>query len=345
MWQCKSLRKWAEENPDVNPFAECYNIENLGGAEMYWEELQYRYDERTLYNPVRFVKTLERLFDYNKYKYQRLLATTTAQYDMFENYKLQKAGTETTTFNTSKSKTGTDTRTLNISDLRTDNLSESRTDTPRVEKTETTTPTLKTKETVTPTVKEIETVVPTVKTKETSTPGVSTTTSVTPEGYTDEISRTTYDSAAYNAVEKTVHSAGLSGSTTVTPSGIDTKTTEVLSGNTETTREQKSGNVITENEVISGNTTVVTSTTGQDTSSKTNTGTQTNAKTGTDTMGYNSSDAHTGTEALGFSDRVDSGHMYREPQNAIDDERRIAMFAILNIIMADVEAVALLSVY
>ena len=62
-------------------------------------------------------------------------------------------------------------------------------------------------------------------------------------------------------------------------------------------------------------------------------------------MGYNSTDTHTGTDSLGFSDRTDSGYMYREPQNAIKDERSIAYFAILNVILEDVERVTLLSVY
>ena len=345
MWQCKSLKQWATENPTINPFTNCENISNLGGAQLYWDELRYRYDERVLYNPDRFVASIERLFDYNKYKYQRLLATTTANYDMFENYKLQKDGTETTTYNENKTKTGSDTRTLNLTDQRTDNLSENITDTPRVETTVTNTPTLKTKETVTPTVKEEEVVTPTVKTKETSTPGVSTTTTITPEGYTDEVSRTTFDSATYNAVEKNVHTAGVSGSTTVTPTGSDTKTTEVLSGNTTTVKEQKSGNIITENEYVSGTDTTVTSKTGTDSRAKTNTGTETTTKTGTDTLGHNTNDAHTGTESLGFNNRVDSGHMYREPQNALADERRIAIFTILNIILDDVESSTLLSVY
>lgn len=345
MWRCVTLSQWATENPTINPFANCENISALGGAQMYWDELRYRYDNRDLYNPDRFVAAVERLFTYNRYKYQRLLATTTANYDMFENYKLQKAGSEITTYNENKTKTGTDTRTLNLQDQRTDNLTENKTDTPRVEVTQTNTPTLKTKETVTPTVKEEEVVTPTVKTKEIATPGVSTTTTVTPEGFTDEISRTTFDSSTYNAVEKTVHSAGLQGSTTVTPTGSDTKTTEVLSGNTTTVKEQKSGNIITENEYVSGTDTTVTSKTGTDTSVKTNTGTETTAKTGTDTLGHNTTDAHTGTESLGFNDRVDSGHMYREPQNAITDERRIALFTILNIILGDVEAATLLSVY
>lgn len=345
MWRCVTLEQWARENPTINPFENCSNIENLGGAQLYWDELRYRYDQRDLYNPDRFVSAIERLFDYNRYKYQRLLATTTAQYNMFDNYKLEKNGTETTTYNTSKTKTGSDTRTLNLQDQRTDNLAENKTNTPRVETTVTNTPTLKTRETITPTVKEQEVVTPTVKTKEIMTPGVSTTTTSTPESYTDETSRTTFDSAAYNAVQKNVHTAGTAGSTTTTPTGTDTKTTEVLSGNTTTVREQKSGTIVTDTEFVSGTDSTVTSKTGTDTSITTNTGTETTAKTGTDALAHNTTDAHTGTEALGFTNRVDSGYMYREPQNAISDERKIAIFAILNIILGDVEAATLLSVY
>lgn len=344
-WVCISLNKWAEDHPNVNPFENCAQIDTLGGKDLYWSELLYRYGERTVYNPDKFVLALKRLFEYNRYKYKRLLDTTTAIYPVFDNYKLAKSGTETTTHNTSKTKTGTDTRTLNLTDQRTDNLSESETSTPRVETTETFTPNTKLKETVTPTVKEEETVTPTVKTKETSTPGVSTTVSSTPESYTDETSRTTYDDSAYNAVQKLSHTAGAAGSTTTTPTGHDEKISEVVSGNTKTVREQKSGTVITETERISGDDTKVTSKTGTDSIAKTNTGTQTTTKTGTDTMGYNSTDAHTGTDSLGFSDRADTGYMYREPQNAIKDERSVAYFAILNVIMEDVERVTLLSVY
>ena len=167
-WRCVTLNEWAEEHPTTNPFSECENISNLGGADLYYEELCYRYGERTLYNPDRFVKAIERLFDYNKYKYQRLLETTLLEYDVFNNYTIEKLGSESHALSNSRGKTGTDTRTLNLSKLRTDNLSESITQTPGVSTTVTNTPTVKTRETMTPTVKEQTVETPTIKTKETS---------------------------------------------------------------------------------------------------------------------------------------------------------------------------------
>lgn len=341
-----TLQEWKEENPLINPFSNCENIQSLGGATLYWEEFYYRYFNRDIFLPEGFVSAIERVFKFNKYKYERLLATTTQVYDIFSNYKVQKTGSEETEYDVDKNHTGTDTRTLNLSNARTDNLSENITETPRVETTTVDTPTIKTKETVTPTVKEKETVTPTVKTKETDTKGIITTVTVTPEGYTDEISRTTFDSALYNPVEKKVHTAGVGGTTTTTPSGTsDTKTTEVLSGDTQTIKEVVSGNTETVNEVLSGNNRRVVSNTGTDQTAKTNTGTSTLAQTGTDATGFNSTQSTDGTETLTFNNRIDSGYMYREPQNAIRDERDIAVFAILDTILSDVERATLLSIY
>ena len=340
------LGEWAENHPDINPFSGCRNIENLGGAELYWDEFLYRYSEREIFKPANFVAAIQRVFNYNYYKYKSLLATTVATYNMFDNYKVTKEGTETTTFNTTDAHSGSDTRTPTITKTRTDNLSENKTLTPRVEETTTETPTVKTKETFTPTVKTKETVTPTVKTKETDVKGTTMTTTVTPESYTDEHSRTTYDSQVYAPTEKKVHTAGASGSTTVTPSGTgDTKTTEVLSGNTLTENEVVSGNNETVKEVLSGNTTTVKSKTGTDSVAITNTGTSAVAETGTEQMAYNSSKIKTGTEALGFTNRTDSGYMYREPQNAIKDERDIAMFTLIDPILSDIERATLLSIY
>lgn len=346
MLKNKTLKEWKTENPNVNPFSGCHNITALGGADLYWEEFAYRYGDREIFNVDNFVRAVERVFLYNKYKYERLLATTIASYDMFTNYKVVKEGTETTTYNTTDAHTGTDTIIPNLQNQRTDNLTEGTTSTPGVSETITETPTLKTKETVTPTVKSKETVTPTVKTRETEVKGTTTTTTVTPEGYTDEISRTTFDSATFNPVEKKVHTAGVNGTTTVTPSGSgDTKTTEVLSGDTQKVNEIVSGNTITEYEAVSGNTQTVKTKIGSDTTSKTNTGTSTLSKTGTETTQYNSNKNKTGTESLGFSGRIDSGYMYREPQNAIKDEREIALFAVLDDVLSDVERATLLSIY
>lgn len=340
------VNEWVAEHPLINPFSACYNIANLGGADLYWAEFKYRYGEREIFNSEQFVSAVERIFLYNKYKYERLLATTLQEYDMFTNYKLQKAGSETNTYDVDDKHTGTDTRRPNIQKQRTDNLSQNETSTPRVETTTTETPTVKTKETVTPTVKSKDTTTPTVKTKETDIKGTVVTTTTTPEGYTDEVSRTTYDSSAYNAVQKTVHTAGLSGSTTVTPSGLgDTKTTEVLSGNTIVEHENVSGNVETVKEVVSGTNQTVESKTGTDTTVTTNTGTSTTNETGNETTEYNTTKSKDGTETLSFTNRVDSGYMYREPQNAIKDEREIAAFTILDDILSDVERATLLSIY
>lgn len=346
MMKNKTLAEWAEENSDINPFENCTNIDNLGGAILYWEEMLYRYSERELFNENRFVATIERLFNYNGYKYKRLLQTTTATYDMFSNYKLQKEGTETNTLNISDNHTGTDTRTPNLTKTRTPDLTEVKTSTPGVSETTTETPTIKTKETITPTVKTRQTETPTVKTKETDVKGTTTTTTTTPEGYIDELSRTTYDSTNYNAVQKNVHSVSSNATTTVTPSGTgDTKTTEVLSGNTITDNEVVSGNTITEFEAVSGNNITVKTKTGNDTTNTTNTGTEKITDTGTETTQYNNTKAKTGTDALSFTNRIDSGYMYREPQNAIKDERDIAVFAILDVVLSDVERATLLSIY
>ena len=42
---------------------------------------------------------------------------------------------------------------------------------------------------------------------------------------------------------------------------------------------------------------------------------------------------------------MDKGFMYRNPQDAIEDERKIADFAIINVILEDVERYTLLSIY
>ena len=67
--------------------------------------------------------------------------------------------------------------------------------------------------------------------------------------------------------------------------------------------------------------------------------------TGSDTTRYGKQKDTDGTETLSFNNRVDSGYMYREPQNAIKDEREIAVFTILDTILSDVERATLLSIY
>lgn len=321
----QTLNDWALENPTVNPFTDCLNITTYGGAKLFYDEFLYRYGEREIFKPTQFVSAVERIFTLNSYKYTRLYQTTVLPYDIFTNYKVQKSGSETNTINMQKTGTGQSTRTPTLTETTTPNLSQTETFTPTIKSRETTTPTLKTKETVTPT----------VKSQETDAIGVSTTTTSTPDSYTELTSRTTYDDANYKPVESMSHTGVAGGTSTTTPSGSNVKTTEVLSGNTITENEVVSGNTIKETETLSGNNTTL----------RTSTGTTQKSMSGTDTTQSSNSDTNTGTEVLSFTDRIDEGYMYREPQNAIRDERDIAMFAMLDTILTDVERATLLSIY
>lgn len=351
----KRLIEWAEENPTINPFSECYNITNLGGAELYWEEFKYRYGERQIYYEAGFVNAVKRVFNIYKYKYERLLATTLATYNMFDNYKLAKAGSEKTSYDVDKSHSGTDEYTKGTTSTITDGITVTTTTTPGVQTTVTETPGAKMKETVTPQTTEIVEVANMHKIKETTEKGIEKTITTTPESYTDSTSRTTYDDTTYQPVSQIVHSAGANpGEVTESyDDGQDTKTTEFLTDqqghpykDTTTTSFQNGSKVETVVELLDNtNNTTVTSKTGIDTVGEVHSGTKSNAMTGKDSITHGLKVSTDGDETLSFEDRVDSGYMYREPQNAIKDERDIAVFAILDVILSDVERVTLLSVY
>lgn len=300
-----TLKEWKTEHPTINPFTNCLNVDDYGGDDLLYSEFCYRYGERELFKPDELVEAIHRIFYINEYKYERLYDTTIQQYDMFNNYKVEKKGSEGHNLSSTKTSTGSDNRTPNI--------------------TETTTPNLSQNETYTPTLKTRETVTPTVKSKETDTMGVTTTTTSTPESYTDITAKTTYDDVEhFKDAEKITHTGLAGGTSTTTPSGNNTKITEVMSGNTITDRETVSGNALT-----------VT----------TKSGTETKTTTGTDNIAHTDNTTNTGSDILSFTNRVDEGHMYREPQNAIKDERDIAKFAIINEILSDVEQITLLSIY
>lgn len=341
----KTLNEWALEHPTVNPFTGCLNVETYGGATLLYNELLYRYGEREIFKENQFVAEIERLFVINSYKYNRLYQTTVQAYDIFSNYKVQKAGSEVTNTTLNKSGTENSTRTPAITETTTPNLSHSETITPAVTETETFTPTVKSQEVTTPTLKTKETVTPTTKTKETDTAGVSTTTTSTPDSYTDTTSRSTYDDATYKPVEFKTHTGTAGGTTIVTPNGHNEKLTEVVSGNTITENEVVSGNTTVTKETISGNNVTQKVQSGHTTKQGSQTGTNTKQTTGTDTTAITTSGSNTGSETLTFNGRIDSGYMYREPQNAIRDERDIALFSLVNDILKDVEDATLLSIY
>ena len=95
--------------------------------------------------------------------------------------------------------------------------------------------------------------------------------------------------------------------------GTNEKITEYLSGNTQTIKSQS--------------------------------GTDTVRKTGTETTQYNTTVSDTGTDTLSFNGRRDSGYMYRNPQDVIEDERKVAKFSLIDVILIDVEQVTLISVF
>lgn len=337
----KTLKEWAEENPTVNPFTNCLNIATYGGADLLYSEFLYRYRQREIFDEDNFVFAVKRVFVINEYKYERLHQTTTLSYNPLNNYRVQKSGTETNSLSSSRTDTGSSTRSPNLKEHRTPNITE--TTTPSLTKTETFTPTIKSKETITPTVKTKETVTPTVKTKETETPGVSTTTETTPESYTDTTSRSTYDDLTFKAVEEKDHVGNEGGTSTVSHEGYNEKITEVLEGDTETVTEVVSGDTQRVTETLGGTNETVTSTTGS--SSVATTGTELRTTSGTESVTTGLTRTENGSDTLSFTNRVDEGYMYREPQNAIKDEREIADFALINIILSDVEAMTLLSIY
>lgn len=345
-----TLEQWRQRNPTTNPFANCYNIANLGGADLYWEEFYYRYAEREIFREASFVSAIERVFLFNKYKYERLLATTAQVYDMFSNYKVTKTGSEETEYDLSDQYSGTDQMTKGTTSTLTDTITITTETTPRVEVTTEETPAAKFKETVTPQTEEITEFEKGITIAEETTKAITTTTTVTPESYTDTVKRTTYDDVVnFQNVSQNIHTGSSGGETVVTPSqGKDIITTKPVGEGVDTTTKSygEGSKIETVTELIDGtsNTTVV-SKTGKDTVEETHSGTKATAVTGADSVIHGKKKDTDGTETLTYLNRTDSGYMYREPQNAIKDERDIARFAILDDILADVERATLLSIY
>jgi len=340
-----SLRKWAEKNPGTNPFTNCANVARFGGADFLWTEFQYRYNNKEVFYPNDFVSAVERVFLFNQYKFLSLLETTQANYDMFTNYQVEKIGSEIDTKDLSRAHSGTDSLTRNMTETERPAEIIDRVTTPTTEITETETPALTTTETSTPRVVETSTRTPNTQSETTDTPRVSTTTEVTPLGYSDSMSRTTYDDANHKPVEMTVHTPS-SGSevTTVTPTS-GTNTSVTVTTGTEQTQTSRTGEDTKETETTGTNTKVSAYTDGNITERESHSGTNTTTTTGTDGKTYSSQTDDTGTDVLSFQNRMDKGFMYRPPQDAIKDERSIAMFSLVDIILKDVEAATLISVY
>lgn len=341
-----TLKEWADLNPSVNPFTGCNNIVALGGADLYWNEFKYRYKYREIYDPDDFVSAIERVFLYNQYKFNKLLASTNLEYDPLNNYLVLKSGSEKNSVNMSKAKTGTDTVTPDITKTETPNTTKTETETPSVKTKETITPNTQIEETRTPNLTKDTTETPRVKIQETETPGVSTTSTTNPADYTDNLSKSTYNDAALFPVSSNerVYDSQHPQTQTITPTGTNTKTTEPINGTNKTeTKETGNEKTVTNTtgtqtknfEVVSGDTRTVTS----------QTGTVTTRETGTERTQYGSTVADTGTETLEYLNRTDSGYMYRNPQDVIEDERKIAIFSLLDVILADVEQATLISVY
>lgn len=345
-----TLKQWREKHPTTNPFTNCNNIDAYGGAELYWEEFYYRYSEREIFREESFIPAIERVFIFNRYKYQRLLATTTQVYDIFSNYKVTKTGSEETEYDVSDTNSGTDVFKKGSTSTLTDNIKITTTKTPRVETTTSETPGAKIKETVTPQTEEKTEFQKGITTKEETERGITTTVTRTPESYTDTLSRTTYDDTTnlYN-VQQNSHVGSAGGSEVTTPSsGKDTVTiSPVGTGKDTTTKSYAQGSKIETTIELVGDTknTTVVSKTGIDTDEETHSGTKSTAGSGQDETIHGKKTTKDGTETLTFQDRTDSGYMYREPQNAIKDERDIARFAILDDILSDVERATLLSIY
>lgn len=345
-----TLKKWKSEHPTTNPFANCLNVSSYGGADLLYSEFTYRYGNREIFDEDEFINAVERVFVYNQYKYERLLATTTQVYDMFTNYKINKVGSEQTSYALTNADSGTDTFKKGSTSTTTDTTRIETTKTPRVETTTQETPAAKIKETVTPQTEEVTEFEKGITMAEESEKGITTTTTRTPESYTDTVSRTTYDDTVnFNNVQQTSHIGSAGGTETVTPSsGKDIVTTKpVGNGKDTTTKSYAQGSKVETVVELLDNThnTTVVSKTGVDTDVEAHSGTKSTAGSGQDETIYGKSTSKSGTETLLFNNRTDSGYMYREPQNAIKDERSIAYFAILNDILSDVERATLLSIY
>lgn len=341
-----TLKEWSDANPTTNPFVGCINITALGGADLYWDEFKYRYKYREIYEPDEFVSAVQRVFRYNEYKFSKLLASTNLEYDPLNNYMVLKTGSEKNTVNMSKSKTGTDTVTPDLTKTETPNTTRTETETPTVKTRETVTPNISSTVTRTPNLTKDTTETPRVKVQETETPGVSTSSTVVPADYTDNLSKSTYDDTQLYPVSSNarVHDNQHPQTQTITPTGTNTKVTEPVNGTnkteeketgTETTTTTNNGTQTKNFEVVSGNNQTTT----------TQSGSVITKQTGTEKTQYGSNVNDSGTETLEYLNRTDKGYMYRNPQDVVEDERKIALFSLLDVILADVEQATLISVY
>lgn len=340
-----SLKEWAVAHPNVNPFTNCVNVAQFGGADFLWAEYKYRYGNREVFYPDDFVNEVERVFRINTYKFMSLLATTQANYDMFTNYQVEKIGSEETEFDKDKTHTGNDTLTLNSTSTERPAEVINKVTTPTTEITETETPELTKTEVSTPRVVDSTLKTPNTQTETVETPRVSTTAEHTPLGYTESTSKTTFDNLSHKPVEMVTHTPSTGSEITVTTPTTGTNTTVSTTTGTETTELSHTGTNTVQTDTTGTNTKVTGYTNGNVTEQETHSGQNVVQKTGTEMQGYNSSNSEEGTETLTFRNRMDKGFMYRPPQDAIKDERTIAMFSLVDIILKDVEAATLVSVY
>lgn len=349
MYSCSTLLKtWTENNPNVNPFSNCRNIAALGGADIFWAEFMYRYDNREIYDTDRFVSAVERCFLINEYKYSTMLASLNLAYNPLNNYLVSKTGDEKKTLNLSKGKTGTETKSPDVTITTTPNLTTTETATPTLKTRETTTPNITQDSTFTPTTEDTTVETPRVKTKTTETPRVSTTTTTKPADYTEDLSKTTFDNTVTQKPVQTVtriyDSTGKEVVTTDVPTGTNETTVEPIEG-TNTTKLSHTGNDNTITKTTGTNEKITEYISGNTTTQTTQNGTETKRQTGTEQMQYNTIVSDTGTDTLSYVNRQDSGYMYRNPQDAVKDEREIAAFSLIDVILKDVEQATLISVY
>ena len=407
----KTLFEWSEENPDINPFEGCENVEAYGGSELLYDEFLYRYSNLRIFRESAFIPAIKRLFKFNRPKYIRLLNSLNASYNVFDNYRVKKSGTERTDIDKDYPLSGgytvsptlthttqvstTQNRLPNLTEQKTEEFGEiySTTETPEttetssikhgaVQSTETSHPS----ETVTESLGVTTTVNETGENDNENirTPETTTITTTSPSGYTEvtNTGTTTYNNSNYHPVsqvetshspvagqeERTTVSFGQGSKETTTEDGSYSKstvtshddgvntTTKSYDDNTvvtvkyedpnnkfDTTTTEVEGTIETDSSKSGANTTTTTNTGGETTTVSGTNSTTTGGTTQTTYNNYKKSEE--GFEELSFNDRVDEGYMYRPPQDAIEDEIKLARFNLLTIILKDVRDRVLISVY
>lgn len=327
------------------------------------------------YNPLNnylITKAGSEINTLNKEKTKTGTDTTTPNLTTTETPRVVTTEVETPTIKTRE----TETPNLTENITKTPNTTKTTTETPGVKTRETVTPNVTEASTRTPNTVTNTIETPRVRTEETETPNTVKTTVTTPTDYSDSTSKTTYDNTLstklVSVVERDFDSdetaeETLTGSVTkVSEFTAGTNSTQVSNTGTETNNKTTTGSTITDKEVISGSNSTSERLSGTETEGKTKTGTNTTnfeyvsgntttetsqngtntiTKTGQQEVEYDTSETDAGTEELSFLNRTDSGYMYRPPQDAIEDERKIAIFSILDIVLSDVERATLISVY